>query len=279
MNMSKCFSLLALTWLAGAGPLAAQGTAFTYQGSLTDGGNPANGTYNLRFSLYTSATTSTASAGPITTNGVAVSNGLFTVTIDFGANPWDGTAYWLGIGVETNGAGSFKTISPRQELTPAPYSIFATTAGDLSGTLPASQLTGTVPLARLPGAVVTNNENSVTVSNFTATGNLSLPLPADLACDFSFLGSPATNHLMLADTTLNFSAGLFAGNQTMTGGDNTGVGSGALSGNTTGNGNTALGAFALEDTSTGGTNAAVGDAALQANTTGFDNAALGASAR
>jgi hypothetical protein len=27
-------------------------TAFTYQGQLTDGGGPANGTYDLRFILY-----------------------------------------------------------------------------------------------------------------------------------------------------------------------------------------------------------------------------------
>jgi len=29
-----------------------QGTAFTYQGRLTDGGSPANGGYDLRFSIY-----------------------------------------------------------------------------------------------------------------------------------------------------------------------------------------------------------------------------------
>ena len=29
----------------------AQGTAFTYQGRLNDGGNPANGIYDLRFTV------------------------------------------------------------------------------------------------------------------------------------------------------------------------------------------------------------------------------------
>ena len=32
--------------------LAPMGTAFSYQGYLEDGGNPANGTYNLRFTLW-----------------------------------------------------------------------------------------------------------------------------------------------------------------------------------------------------------------------------------
>ena len=30
----------------------AQGTAFTYQGRLNDGANPANGDYDLRFAIY-----------------------------------------------------------------------------------------------------------------------------------------------------------------------------------------------------------------------------------
>jgi hypothetical protein len=67
----------------------AQGTAFTYQGQLQNNGNLAGGTYNLQFSLYTNAMGGTAVAGPVTTNGVAISNGLFTVTIDFGLAVWD----------------------------------------------------------------------------------------------------------------------------------------------------------------------------------------------
>jgi hypothetical protein len=35
---------------------AAQATAFTYQGRLTDAGNPANGNYDLRFQLYDAPT-------------------------------------------------------------------------------------------------------------------------------------------------------------------------------------------------------------------------------
>ena len=34
----------------------AQGTAFTYHGRLNDGGNPANGIYNLRFALFDAMT-------------------------------------------------------------------------------------------------------------------------------------------------------------------------------------------------------------------------------
>ena len=40
--------------ICGIETLYAQGTAFTYQGQLSSGGNPANGSYDLTFSLYNS---------------------------------------------------------------------------------------------------------------------------------------------------------------------------------------------------------------------------------
>lgn len=43
---------LALFLLAGHERLAAQGTAFTYQGALQFNNQPANGAYDLTFTLY-----------------------------------------------------------------------------------------------------------------------------------------------------------------------------------------------------------------------------------
>jgi len=52
---SKWIALWAFAVLAAlTSPLTivrAQGTAFSYQGRLNDGGNPASGTYDLTFSL------------------------------------------------------------------------------------------------------------------------------------------------------------------------------------------------------------------------------------
>ena len=127
----------------------AQTTAFTYQGQLVSSGVPLTGTYNLTFSLFNVANGGSAIAGPVTTNGVPVNNGLFTVTIDFGGSVWNGQTNWLQIGVETNGATSFTTLAPRQQVLPAPDAIFAYSASNLLGTLPAVQLSGTVPLARI----------------------------------------------------------------------------------------------------------------------------------
>jgi formylglycine-generating enzyme required for sulfatase activity len=116
----------------------AQGTAFTYQGWLMDGGNPANGSYDLSFSLYTVSSDGAVAAGPVTFSATGVTNGLFTVTLDFGA-VFNGGAYWLDIAARTNGGGAFTELSPRQPLTPTPYSIYsgqaayATTANGVAG--------------------------------------------------------------------------------------------------------------------------------------------------
>src|ERR1039458_8933513 len=64
----------------------AQGTAFTYQGRLNNGTNPATGSYDLTFTLFATNSGGVAVAGPITNSATAVSSGLFTTTIDFGAN-------------------------------------------------------------------------------------------------------------------------------------------------------------------------------------------------
>jgi hypothetical protein len=97
------------------------GTAFTYQGKLADGGYPAAGNYDLQFTLYDDASGSNVVSGPITTNAVEVTNGLFTVALDFGAEVFTGDARWLEVGVRAPGnSKDFTTLTPRQELTPCP---------------------------------------------------------------------------------------------------------------------------------------------------------------
>jgi hypothetical protein len=121
---------------------ASFGTAFTYQGRLTEGTNKANGNYDLIFSLYESDTSTSSLTSPLTNSAVAVSNGLFKTKLDFGASILNGTNAWLEISVRTNGSGLFTTLSPRQNLTPAPYSIRAEYADALNGVLPTGALAG-----------------------------------------------------------------------------------------------------------------------------------------
>lgn len=142
----------------------AQDTAFTYQGSLNDGAKPANGLYDLRFALYDAATSGTQQGNFITNTAIGITNGLFTVTLDFG-NQFPGAARWLEIGVQTNGGSVFVTLAPRQVLTPIPYAIEANSvaAGGIIGPLNNSQL---------PSSVVTNGPGGVNISGvFSGNGS------------------------------------------------------------------------------------------------------------
>ena len=100
------------------------GTAFTYQGRLTDGGSPANGSYDFQFKLYDAASGGTQVGSTVTKEDVAVSDGLFTVELDFGTGVFTGDARHLEIGVRPGSSTSaYTTLMPRQTLTPTPYAL------------------------------------------------------------------------------------------------------------------------------------------------------------
>ena len=80
----------------------AQGTAFTYQGRLDHNGSPANGRYDFVFQVFDAVSGGASVGGSLSTNGIGVSNGLFTVALDFGSSPFIGARRWLRISVSTN---------------------------------------------------------------------------------------------------------------------------------------------------------------------------------
>ncbi len=84
MKTKALYFFVMLICLANVHQTLAQGTAFSYQGRLNSGANPANGTYDLTFTLFNTNLTGTAIAGPVTNGAVNVTNGLFTTTVDFG---------------------------------------------------------------------------------------------------------------------------------------------------------------------------------------------------
>jgi hypothetical protein len=142
-----------------------QGTAFFYQGQLSSGGSAANGTnYDFEFTAYNALTNGTAVGGPVTNDDVTVINGVFTTTIDFGSNVFNGQSLWLAIAVSTNRT-NFTSLFPLQPILPTPYAIFATSASNLVGVLPSNLLAG-----GYTNAVALTNGANLFTGSFSGNG-------------------------------------------------------------------------------------------------------------
>ncbi len=99
--------------------------AFTYQGQLRDGNDPVNGSFDFQFALY-SAQTGGEKLGAIEMKNMALTNGMFSLKLDFGRAAVEAKESWLEIGVRSAGSTEPHTVLfPRQKLTPTPYAIFA----------------------------------------------------------------------------------------------------------------------------------------------------------
>jgi hypothetical protein len=112
--------LLALALLLIAEAAVAQSAAFTYQGRLTDAGNPADGLYEMQFKLFDTATVGTGvqQGSTVTDSAVQVTNGVFTVQLDFGPGVFNGVARYLELGVRPAGSPDpYTVLSPRQPVT------------------------------------------------------------------------------------------------------------------------------------------------------------------
>jgi hypothetical protein len=131
------------------------GAAFTYQGRLMDGAKPANGAYGFEFRLFNDLSAGTQVGSTVTKDNINVSNGLFTVQLDFGAEAFNGDARFLQIGVRPgNSTGAYTLLTPRQELTAAPYALFSQSSQSAQSA-PWSGLTGVPNLQlRVTGACV-----------------------------------------------------------------------------------------------------------------------------
>lgn len=150
-------------WLAlalVAAPLAA--APFSYQGRLVDNNQPAQGEYELRFRLYDAANAGAVVGTELNFPTVGVTNGLFTLALDFGPGVFTGADRWVELAARPKGsADPYSVFSPRTALTAVPYALFAQgTPGDAS-----ALVTGTVPDGRL-SLNVARIANVNTSSNF-----------------------------------------------------------------------------------------------------------------
>ena len=92
-------------------------TAITYQGRLLDAGEPADGTYLVQFRLFDDPDAGSQIGSTATFKGLSITDGLFSVELDFGANAFNNSDRWLEISVDGT------ALTPRQPITRTPYSI------------------------------------------------------------------------------------------------------------------------------------------------------------
>lgn len=135
-----------ITWNLGgqsvtvsAASTACRTGTLTYQGRLSAGGTQASGNYDLKFQLFDKPTGGNSVGSMVSVPGVAVTNGVFTVSLDFGSSALNTPgSRFLEIGVRPSGANDpYTTLAPRQPLTDSPSAVFAYNAQTASSALEA----------------------------------------------------------------------------------------------------------------------------------------------
>ncbi|MDQ3131889.1 MAG: hypothetical protein M3Q99_14170 [Acidobacteriota bacterium] len=155
--------------------ISAQTTAFTYQGNLTDAGNPASGNYLLQFKLFDAAAGGTQIGATVDNVFVTATAGVFNTRLDFGATPFTGADRFLEISVKKNAGDAFTVLSPRQQIASSPYSIRTLSAAQADVALDSQKLGGVDASQYVTTSSVGNSfiRNSTTqqAANFNISGS------------------------------------------------------------------------------------------------------------
>lgn len=283
---------LALVCAAFASNAVAIEPAFTYQGFLTDQGQPAAGPFDFRFTLLDA--NESPVAAPLTRDGIVVFDGVFTVQLDFPLPAFNGQPRRLLVAVRRPGAVDYTALTPSTPVTATPYALLSSfaEAADAAGVadlaVDASALGG-VPAAdyvrqadpRLSDARVPLPGSPNYIQNQSAVSQ---------AGDFRVSGTGAAN-ILSASTQYNLGAtrvlsfgnlsvylGEGTGAATTSGNQNVFVGWQAGSANTSGAFNSFVGLWAGRDNSTGLGNNFYGSETGRSNTSGCCNSFFGGSA-
>jgi len=278
----------------------AQQNSFTYQGKLTDNGAPANGNYDLKFALFDSSLGGSEVKPPQTVTNVAVSAGLFTVTLDFGPAAFAGPPRFLEISARPSGAGSFTLLTPRQQVTSTPYAVRSASSGAADIAANASQLGGldasqyvqasdarlsdARPPAAGSGNYIQNSTSPQSLSNFNISGNGKADTfsanVVNATTQYNLNGNRAfaiigTNQFPNTNTFAGVGTGTLTSPGSSGGHDNSFFGFRAGTANTIGSANSFFGKDAGVATTTGVHNSFFGNQAGFFNTTGEENSFFG----
>lgn len=105
------------------GPMALSNDTITYQGLLQEAGSEAVGIYDFQFRVFNNAGGGTQVGSTVTVDNVSITTGIFTVQLNFGETVFTGEERWLEIAVKADASGIYTTLTPRQQITPAPMAL------------------------------------------------------------------------------------------------------------------------------------------------------------
>lgn len=164
----------------------AQTTTFNYQGRLNDGTKPANGHYDLQFKLFDAITGGSQVGATLDRPNVALVNGVFSTTLDFGASSFNGSDRFIEISVRPNGNPNPHVIlGARQQILSVPLAIRATSAANANS-----------------AQTAVNAQNAANAA-FASTADNSLYLGGVLHSNYARLNFPNQGDLIGANVVSN----------------------------------------------------------------------------
>lgn len=163
LNRSLLAAICALTLLESHAAAAPVGSWFTFQGALQESGNPASGPYDFEFRLFDASGGGAQIGTTYIIDDLPVSQGVFTVDLDFGSSAFGPSARWLQISVRPGAStGPYTILTPRQSITASPVSLYSLDAADGNWNVAGAGITN----ANAGGFVGVNRSNRVTGAEY-----------------------------------------------------------------------------------------------------------------
>ena len=264
-------------------------TVFTYQGQLTDDGNPANGRYDFEFRLFDDPDTGSQVGNTIILEDEVVRGGYFNVMLDFGVDDpsiFNGDDRWLRIGVRPwNSTDDFTILSPRQQITPVPYAFYAGKAGSVTGGDP-NYISKFLTDNKLGNSIIYESQNKVGIGTTNPGSRLDIEGAVNTSSFYQIGGQSVLSVAGNYNTMIGTGAGSnntgsyatlvgYRAGTNNTANANTFVGYQAGHLTTSGQFNTFMGTDADSENTIGHDNVFIGSAAGAANTEGYNNTFIG----